>query len=572
MGAYENCIASGESPQFCAATFGAPGTNTEQVNRLSIGQLVELEDGRQAKVVALPNAQTRDNPNATVVLELTDTSLAPFQRKITMPGGTIVTPLGKLVSFTQTGEITGTRDIPFNQFFGSGTSGAGTSFASTQAAQAQDEAFRREQDRLTREATAAQNRLDRDFREEQNRLAEEAALKRGRLSTLTDLIQSFVGAQAQARDTLANLQPDPFRFAAVAGGIAPFGVTPQQGFTEQLQQFASAPVPTADPNASLPSIESAIQGLTGANVPLAPQIFGAADGIIEMRRDGDTFSMVPSPAVTARLVGEGKHGEGLKAGTAEVMITSPQGTAILPLGKGMQEGGAIGFPFEPLDIDFNTAFPTFARTGIFGSLGLDRIPTVNTRQIGGRSFRAPSLEEGSFGAAGQLNFLERLGVSSPTLFRRQGEPTVFFRDPRTGEAQPFTNRAAFEGSGFDFGNVQALGAPAFSQLTQNRGAAITSAFDPSQFDSTSGTSLFSRFSVPIIEPTTGTVLPNPADVASAMNRLRLTDPATFNDLLNAYENAVTPAGNSAGFGAARVLATIQAALPFGAERSPTGLR
>lgn len=490
--------------------------------------------------------------------------------------------------------------FPTDEELGIFSGGGGTtSFASTQAAQTQAEAFQREQDRLSREFQANQDRIALEARAEGNRLAEEAALKRGRLSTLTDLIQSFAASQSQARDTLANLQPDAFRFAAVAGGIAPFGVTPQQGFTEQLQQFASAPVPTADPNASLPSIENAIQGLTGANVPLSPQVFGAAGG-----------ARIPAPAPGQSIaVKVGEKGE-------EVLRITAQGVEVIPLAGGMQEGGAIGFPFEPIPFDANTAFPTLGRTGIFGGFqGFPRATTSGRSGVGpgprlvrfgdsgtvfaidpltGQARGISSLDVfnrsgfsganvESLGAAAKGGFqfgsslteplgfnpdvLSRLGVD-PGLVRFGDDPGVFFRDPRTDALRQFRSAEQFQGLGFDFGNVTALD-PA-SRGGFDFGPGLGQGFQPPI--STDTPSPFTRFSVPVIEPTTGTILPNPATVASQLNRLRLTDPATFNLLLNAYETAVTPAGNSAGFGAANVLATIQASLPFGQERTLTGLR
>jgi hypothetical protein len=443
---------------------------------------------------------------------------------------------------------------------GTGTTGTAPSFASTQAAQTQQEAFRREQAQrdaaiaaqaatLLSQRQAEQDKLDREFREEQNRLAEEAALKRGRLSTLTDLIQSFVGAQSQARETLANLQPDPFKFAAVAGGVAPFGVTPQQGFTEQLQQFAGAPVPTADPNASLPSIESAIQGLTGANVPLAPQVFGAAGG-----------ATIPAPALGQSVVvkvGE-KRPDG---GSEEILRITAQGVEVIPIMAGAQEGGF--FPFKPIEFDAETLLPALGRTGIFE--GFSQFPRVSLgERRGGLAPRA----QGFFARPGSkrsFRNLDLLGVQ-PGLVRFGEDPTVFFRGSE-GTLRPFTSAEQFTGAGFDFGNVVRIDPQ--SRAGFDFGPALEQGFEVPV--PTERPSAFTKFSVPLIEPTTGTILPNPAVVASQLNRLRLTDPATFNLLLNAYESAVTPAGNSAGFGAQSVLATIQAALPFGQARTNIGL-
>jgi hypothetical protein len=427
-----------------------------------------------------------------------------------------------------------------------GGGGSAPSFASTQAAQTQAEEFERG------ERIAGQ-----EFSAEENRLAEEAALKRGRLSTLTDLIQSFVASQSQARDTLANLQPDPFRFAAVAGGIAPFGVTPQQGFTEQLQQFASAPAPTADPNASLPSIESAIQGLTGASVPLSPATFGAAEGVvIEMARGADGgYSAAPLPFdVQARLVGE--NPDGTVNRTTEVMITSSQGTAIIPLGKGAQDGGF--FPFQPIPFTRESLLPALTTSGIFQEG--QNIP---------RGRMLPDQSIAGFAGMGghSRSFLENLGVS-PRFISPFGQNEIFFRDPNTpGQFRLVTDRPQLGGSAT--GQIQPGSVVQVSDLGQfgtlrNERFGIGANELRDQSAMVRDVPPFTRFSAPLFEPTTGTMLPAPFMVASEMNRLRLTNPGAFNLLLSAYESAGMPAMS--------VLSTIQQALPFGQARSAVGLR
>ena len=466
----------------------------------------------------------------------------PLGGQQTLPSGIEGTPIvvnGQIIGWNIGGEFFTQEEvdalIATGKFPEEPTTGGGAapSFASTQAAQAQAEAAAKAAAAQAAKVAAERDRLDREFREEQNRLAEEAALKRGRLSTLLDLIQSFAASQSQARDTLANLQPDPFRFAAVSGGIAPFGVTPQEGFQQQLTDFASAPVPTADPNASLPSIESAIQGLTGASVPLSPQVFGGA-GLA----GGGT---VPAPfdVMSARLVGEGGP---------EVMITGPQGVTILPLGKGAQEGGF--FPFSPIEFDKETLLPALGTSGIFGSLGFDQIPTA---------FQGPNagIRRQQDGIVPFGSGLTRLGIQ-PSLVRFGDDPSVFFRNAQ-GELQHIPSRAAFEGAGFDFGNVVSLDPSRRGQF--NFGSPVAENFKVPI--PTGQASAFTPFTVPIIEPTTGTLLPAPFTIASQLNKLRLTDPFTFNMLLSAYESAGVPAVD--------VLATVQQALPFGQARTNIGL-
>ncbi len=369
---------------------------------------------------------------------------------------------------------------------------------------------------------------DREADIEAAALREEGANRRERLGTLARLIEGFLGQQSQARDTLANLQPDPFRFAAVAGGIAPFGTTPQQGFQTQLQQFAGAQVPQFDPSGSAASLDPIIAQLTGAQAPQAPQIFGGLAG-------GGT---VPAPfeTMSARMVGE--------AGP-EVMITSPQGVTILPLGKGAQEGGF--FPFEPIDFDASTLFPALGTSGIFGSLGLDTIP--KRTKIG----RAGETLTSNFGA------LSTLGV----------RPT-FVRDVSTGDIwkitgntrQHITTTQAL--SGLDRSNIVGAHGNEIARLAPTIGQPISSLAQANPPVSTEQPSSFTKFSAPVIEPTTGTLLPAPFMVAEQLNKLRLTKPFAFNLILSAYK--------SAGVSVEAVLGGVQGSLSFGAERGAIGLR
>ncbi len=545
MGLYEDCIASGESPGTCAATFGgpssgdAPGDLSGLVGNVFgetssgfIGILQSVKSGVTNRIVGykLVN-ESGQSFKLNEGMQLGSTTGRSFDL-----GSSGAAGLPALVGITGTGSLS---EAQFNRLTGGGGGGAARSapaFRSTAAGLQAEQAFQAEQDRINREFTVEQDRLNREAIAEQNRLAEEAALKRGRLSTLTDLIQSFVGAQSQARDTLANLQPDPFRFAAVAGGIAPFGVTPQQGFQQQLQQFASAPAPTADPNASLPSIESAIQGLTGANVPLSPQVFGATPPGLAA---GGTVA--PSAQPQSFLVGEKGP---------EVMTVTAQGVQVTPLAGGMQEGGAIGFPFQPIQFDKETLLPALGTSGIFDAAGFSQFPTVKTTTGGVRT--AP-------GGLGPLA-LGNLGIQ-PSLVRDVSNKQIFFIDQQ-GVRHAIQSPADFTKFGFNAADVLELTPQTIQSIAPERGAMLGPDFQVPI--PTTQPSPFTRFSAPIIEPTTGTLLPAPFQVASQMNRLRLTNPTAFNLLLSAYEAAGVPAG--------AVLGGIQASLPFGQERTSTGLR
>ena len=423
---------------------------------------------------------------------------------------------------------------PFAPTGGGGAGRAPPAFSSTQAAQDQAEAFRSEQDRLSREFQANQDRISLEARAEENRLAEEAALKRNRLSTLTDLIQSFVASQAQARDTLANLPADDFRFAAVAGGVAPFGVTPQQGFQQQLTNIASAPVPTADPNASLPSIESAIQGLTGANVPLSPQVFGAAGG-----------ATIPAPPPGQSVnVKVGEKGE-------EILRITAQGVEVIPITTGAQEGGF--FPFQPIEFDRSSLFPALAPLLSEGGIRPFDVPKPG----------APGINIGLRGTStSPTQALQQFGIR-PALFRLPGGQ-VFARIG--DEIRGVPNPEILGQLGINIDDLVNL--PGVEQLRQfgTIGSNIQSSEVRGILEAqalTPTASPFGKFSQPIIEPTTGTLLPAPFTVATELNRLRLVNPTAFNLLLSAYSAAGVPA--------AAVLSTVQQSLIFGQERGTIGL-
>ncbi len=553
MGLYEDCIAAGNSAAVCAATFGGPSGGDTSTASLGLGtSAIGLDlfypDGTYAGRLVRGRVPAFGGGEAPLFLSIpaTETEGAKI---VSFQGGSFLSPSGGGKAFSLAINAQGgiSKSGTVNLDTGSG-GGSAPSFASSQAAQTQAEEFARGQAALDRQADI-----------DAAALREKGANLRDRTGALSRLIESFMSSQAQARDTLANMQPDAFSFAAVAGGIAPRGVTPTQAFTAQNQQLASAPLPQFDPQ-SLPSIESAIQGLQGVAAPQAPPVFGMAKGgIIEMARGADGgYSAAPLPFdVQARLVGE--NPDGTVNRTTEVMVTSSQGTAIIPLGKGAQEGGF--FPFKPMDIDFETAFPTFGRTGLFSEFS--EFP--QTARTPGGSLRFSNM--GGFAGRG-AEFLQTLGVRPTLISMAGGEGGIFFRAPGSNELQRISSPQAFSDFGFRSGDVTALS----PQTIQEMGFTFGNTLQDIPPVSTERPSMFTPLSVPIIEPTTGTPLPNPATVASELNRLRLTDPATFNLMLNAYENAVTGSGQNAGFSAMNVLAIMQAALPFGQERTLTGLR
>ena len=287
------------------------------------------------------------------------------------------------------GLIIGTRDPSAT----TGTGRAPPSFASTQAAQTQDEAFRREQAQrdaaiaaqaatLLSQRQTEQDRLDREFREEQNRLAEEAALKRNRLGVLSDLIQGFISAQQGARETLATLAPDPFALAAGINMMPLFGTTPQQAFQGTLENFVNQPIPQVGANATLPQIGGAISTATGLQTPPLPVSQFGISGLA----GGGTLP-VPLP-FEARLVGE--NPDGTINPTTEVMLTGPQGVSIFPLKGGFQAGGFVAAQGTTHPLSLSAIYQALlGRSTFFGSQireAFKDVPVDFLREIGFERF------------------------------------------------------------------------------------------------------------------------------------------------------------------------------------------
>jgi hypothetical protein len=419
-------------------------------------------------------------------------------------------------------------------FADTGAVGAGRAppaFSSTQVAQTQAEEFARGERVGGQEFSAAQTELNRQADIDAALLREEGANRRDRLGALTRLIDSFLNQQAQARDTLANLQPDPFRFAAVASGTAPFGTTPQQGFQKQLQQFASAPTPTVDPNATAGELQATIDELTGARPPEAPGVFGAAGG-------ANIPLPPPGESVAVRV---GEQGE-------EVLEISAQGVRVIPLGGNFAHGGTIGdFEFQKVKFDKESLFPALTTSGIFS--GFSNLPRVTFGQQG--RLNLPSGRgAGVFG---------RLGIA-PSFVQGVGRPEVFIVDPETGQRRLLGGGALKLVNPADIVRVPDIEAFGPLGATKLGGAEARESFGQIG----ERPSAFTEFSAPIVEPTTGVLLPAPFMVAEQLNQLRVTNPTRFNLLLSAYKSAGVPPQ--------AVVGALQSGLSFGEERGAVGLR
>lgn len=367
---------------------------------------------------------------------------------------------------------------------------------------------------------------------EEGALDREALLKRERLGVLSSLISDFVGAQSQARTTLANLQPDQFAFAAAKGGITPFGTTPQQAFTQELQQTAGAPVPTIDPNASAQGLQAAINQLVGTQAPTAPTGFGGG------LAGGGT---IPFGSTQVRRVGE--RGP-------ETMVVSTEGVTILPFDigpghPGFQTGGSL---FNPVPFDQETLEPALAP--LFSGLGQTAFTRPFTVQPTGET-QVPS-----FGN------LATFGIK-PRILRDLGGGGIWVIGD-DGVARHLTNPAAL--ADIDPKNIIQATPDEIQKLATGGFGTSISQLPPGVGSAVPGVtpSAFTKFSSPIIEPTTGIMLPAPFAVAEQLNRLRVAKPFEFNLLLSAYKSAGVPVD--------AILGGVQSSLSFGQERGAVGLR
>jgi hypothetical protein len=377
------------------------------------------------------------------------------------------------------------------------------SYSSTRQAQLESQAFTEEQNRLAREFQAEQDRIAEEARAEENRIAQEAALKRERLGVLETLIEGFMDRQQRATETLAALGPRPFRFAAAAQGMPVLGTTPQAGFEQTLQGFADRPVPSVDPNAPIGAIQGAIGGLMGQTVPLNPQVFGLAGG-----------GTVPMGTSGTFLVGEKGP---------EVMDVTPYGVTVRPIQGGFQDGGTV--QFDPQTV-LQALLPLYRR------LGFSEVPT-NVR--------------------GHLNEYGTISGLTAERIQNLGYNPSFVRTSTPGSEPQYFLRGS-DGTYREIGRgwIGSEGIPPVSSAFNLRsvdelaklgpiGADLSTAEVPGfmrQFLNPQNLTDRPQLSAPLIDPTTGALLPAFYRIAPQIQR-GLADPRTrFNSAfaLKGYDN------------------------------------
>ena len=155
------------------------------------------------------------------------------------------------------------------------------------------------------------------------------------------------------------------------------------------------------------------------------------------------------------------------------------------------------------------------------------------------------------------SLFNQFGIA-PSFVSPLGRDEAFFVNPETGQRQLITASVL---RNIDPRLITNL--PTVGQFGPLAGSPVSQGQVSDILGQVREPGSFTKFSAPIVEPTTGTLLPAPFAIASQLNKLRLTNPSLFNMLLSAYE--------SAGVSATSVLGTIQQALPFGQARTNIGL-
>ena len=419
---------------------------------------------------------------------------------------------------------------------GSGGGGGGGGSGSTALQElreriAAENASREDEQAFEREMSA----IDRRQRNRLERLSRENAVRLQRIQNINSLAGEFAQMQQQARQLIAEtLGKDPVRGAIMMAGGLQRGTTPNQQFQTDLTSFANQSMPfglkAANTRPNIPldmlgRIEGRFRNRVMAGIPQAP-LYGLAEGgVIDPGMGGTvTPSMMNRRGV---LVGEGENGEGIAAGTAEVLALGPDGSVeVIPLAATAQTG------ISPNQVtSIRQSLSPF-----FGEMGFDRMPTA-ARSPG----YLPTLRfEGSHPLYA-TSMMQRLGIR-PRLIQIGNDPNNFFYADQEGNLSAIAPEVAFGAGGFRPHDAVRLQAPSdFSQLGQQTaplglrftGQRMTSL--PSLMETGGRTTRPSAVTAtPIYDEATGIVLPDPAQAAATFRGM---DPMLQEMLLQTYERA-----------------------------------
>lgn len=522
-----------------------------------------------------------------LVLQLPDGSKRPFQ------GGEFLTAFGGQLSggfrLNDQGNIT--EEFSQSQVSGlfsspsSGRGPAAPAFSSTREAQVLQQQNTLEQlkiqhrndlDILNRQLAAAvgeeKRRLKNDLKllQERHRLELVILGEQQKFQERMSLVEQASSLSARASEFQTELAQgavdltgrDPIRAAIALQGGLQSGTTPSQALRQRLISLAGQDLPQVDPNANIPGLQATVGQLQEfLQQPVVRPALGlAGGGTIDMRRNGDRFEM-EQPAV-AVLVGEGPNGEGIRAGTAEVIVRERDRVRVIPL-VGAAQGGA--------ELDFGSPISQ-ALSPLFSRLGFGGVPVA--QRTGGSQGPISLSVRGALGQAPQpaqpfsSDLFGQLGIS-PRLFRAGGR--LFVRGPGNelfdlGQGAFGTGRLAQLGLRMqdvvDVGSFDELGEVAGQLgLTGQGGQFGVRPLPQNGLSTVEDFNPLSQISAPIILPLggldsdQGLFLPAPERIASVLRDL---DPTALELVLQAYELAGIPR--------ASVLSRAEAFTPTGSAR------
>ncbi|KKN62521.1 hypothetical protein LCGC14_0511370, partial [marine sediment metagenome] len=447
-----------------------------------------------------------------------------------LAGGSYMTDLGRAITVDKNGNIVQSRVMPQTSGGGGGGGGsAGLSFAQELELLEEQSRLAGEREEAQREFQGEESALDRAQRERLEELSRENEQRLQLVSSIHSLHGEMLDIQGRAREMKAQLiGNDPLRAAVGLQGGVQRGSTPAQSFMGELGGFIRRPPPdislTGQPNADLGQLGALQRGLVNRlQLPQAPS-FGLAHG-------AQHFALSPGEGV---LVGEGRGGEGLSQGTAEVIVQNDDGTIdVIPVRGGAQGGARL----TPSQSDRIAQRMTEQQTGftqpfetLFAGLGFapGQIPMANRANASG--FWQSPMRPGGFDPLSGAADLQRLGIR-PNLVSIDG--VTYFFDQEGGLGQRIAG-GDFQDFGFRPQDVTQLTSESAAALGLNvapwAGPQLTDApaLGPSQTVNRLGTGLLRMQT-----PHGGEMfLPDPAAIAADFRNL---DTGMQTLLLQSYE-------------------------------------
>jgi len=526
------------------------------VETLSPGQWLKDGQGNWWRVYDIGGHQLRLAPMEEYGSQF---PVAPKSQWI-LPAGNFETELGSLVGVDSRGRIIESRAIPWGSWTGSGgTTASAPAFASTQAGmerqaqldlEAQIAADQAALDRIRLQERSADERQRVMLRAEAEMLEIRLDNSRRELAFGQGMMERRTRIQekgAMGRELL-KLGPDPFKQAVTLSGGIQRGITPQQTAVGQAQAFISEPLPEPSMNMSLPEMEQMLLSLQNMQAPtfnafgLAPG--GLAEGgVIEMENKDGAFTMKPNSEQTF-LVGDGA---GVIPGVTEVLTV------------GTNERGAFSVKVTPLagvaqgGLELSTLQ---ALAPLYEGLGFTSVPYATTNPYGGTTTTyAPGFEHGPSGSTA-LGF-------RPRLVRPIGSAGVYYVE--NGVLRPMSAEA-FQQAGFLSSDIIDVLPETLSQYG-TIGPPMTEAPPlgiPGQQPA------FQALRSPLIEGTTGALLPAPFKQAQLLGQWQRERPDLFNLAMSAFGNVRDPVTGlpTGGLTQESVMAQVQAATPTGRFNRP----